>query len=131
MPTIQPLKKVTLAVQAGGARGSFSLTPAPVTLDFIYGVGSDGLSSFEVALGERSPGEVVSFSVLNTDAADFFGNLYLPLRQTIGLHLPPTTLFLQLEIKAVEDADNREVVKALAGSLSHSCGGGSCDCGCS
>lgn len=130
--SIQPLKKVTLSVQAGIDSDRSSLTPSPVDVAFIYGIASDGLSPFEVTIGDKRSGDCINFSVSSVEASEFFGNLFLVLRQNIGLHLLPETLFLQMEIHSVTDADSREVVQALAGSLAHGgCGGGSCDCGCS
>lgn len=132
--SIQALKKVTLSVQAGTEAAGFGLTPSPAKMTFIYAVASDGLSPFEVALGEKSSGDQLSFSLSGSEVVEFFGNLFPVLRQTIGLHLLPENLFLHIEILSVADPENREVVQALAGSLAHGgCGGGggSCDCGCS
>lgn len=132
LQSIQALKKVTLSVQAGSEAMNFSLTPSSVTIEFIYGVASDGFSPFEVALGDKVSGDRLSFSVSNSEVADFFGNLFPGLRQKLGIHLLPEMLFLQVDVNSVAAADNREVVQALAGSLAHGgCGGGSCDCGCS
>lgn len=128
--TIQPLKKVTLSLQAGSKVEDFTLTPSPISFEFIYGVARDGLSSFEAIINNKPPGEIINLTVLSTEAQDFFGNLFIPLRQTLGLHLLPVKIFLHIEVISVVDADNREVVKSLAESLGHGCGGGTCDCGC-
>lgn len=130
--SIQALKKITLSVQAGSEAMNFSLTPSSVIIEFIYGVASDGLTPFEVALGDKVSGDLLNLSVSNSEAADYFGNLFPVVRQKLGIHLLPEVLFLQVEVNSVTVADNREVVQALAGSLAHGgCGGGSCDCGCS
>jgi hypothetical protein len=53
----------------------------------------------------------------------------LPLRQALGLQIMPEKIVLKVEVTAVEDADNREVVQSLAKALA-GCGHGSCGCGC-
>jgi len=127
--TVQSLKKVTLFLQAGSKADTFSLTPSPVSFEFIYGIAREGLTAFEVTINNKHPGDITSLTVLATEAQVFFGNLFMPLRQTLSLHLLPEKIFLQVEVVSVVDADNREVVKSLADSLGHGCGGGTCDCG--
>jgi hypothetical protein len=120
--TIQVLKKVTLSliVESTGS--------APVPIEFIYGVASDGLCPFENALHDKREGESLTLTVPTIEAHDFFGHLFLPLRQALGLQIMPQTVTLKVEVTAVNDADNREVVQSLA-KASSGCGG-SCGCGC-
>ncbi|MBU1568462.1 MAG: hypothetical protein KJ630_22905 [Proteobacteria bacterium] len=127
---IQNLKKVNLAILAGSEAGQYGLTAAPVVFEFIFGIGADGLEPFEVALSAKSPGENLLLTLTADEVPQFFGRFLGPIRHLLGLHLFPPTLCLQIIVKSVVDADNREVVKALAKSTGHSGCGGSCDCGC-
>jgi hypothetical protein len=129
--TIQPLKKVNLAILAGNEPGKFTLTPSPVVFEFLYGIGTEGLEPFELALSDKCPGESLTLTVAAGEAPVFFGHFLGLIRHLFGLHIFPSTLFLHMTVKAVADADNREVVQALARSAGHGGCGGSCDCGCS
>jgi hypothetical protein len=129
--TIKGMKKVTLSLTAGSADGeseNANLTGSPVIFDFIYGLASGGLCPFESGLYEKRAGESLTLTVSAAECQDFFGHLFLPLRQALGLQIMPQTIVLKAEITAVNDADHREVVQALAKTGS-GCGG-SCDCGC-
>ena len=121
--TIQILKKVTLSLTAGS-------TPAPVALEFVYGVASDGLCPFESALDGKGEGDTLALSVPIAEAHEFFGHIFQPLQEALGLLILPETISVNIEITSVVDADNREVVKSLAKSLAHGSCGGSCGCGC-
>jgi hypothetical protein len=129
--TIKALKKVTLSLNAASAgceSGKVNLTSAPVSFEFIYGLASDGLCPFESTLQDKRAGESLTLTVPTAEAHEFFGHLFLPLRQALGLQIMPQTIALKVEITAVIDAGSREVVQALAKSGS-GCGG-SCGCGC-
>jgi hypothetical protein len=127
---IQPLKKVTLSLMAGSMSEKLDLTGSPVALEFIYGVASDGLCPFESALHDKHEGDKLVLSVPTANAHEFFGHIFQSLRQTLGLLIIPETIHLQIEVTAVVDADNREVVQSLAKALAHGSCGGSCGCGC-
>lgn len=128
--SIQLLKKVSLSLRAGSRPGTFNLTGTPVVLEFIYGVASDGLCPFESALNDRYEGDTLTLSVPIADAPEFFGYIFQPLCEALGFKIMPETLYLQIEVTTVVDADNREVVRSLAKALVHGNCGGSCGCGC-
>lgn len=127
---IQYLKKVKLTVLAGSEPGRHNLTPSPVGFEFIYGLGAEGLEPFEMALSDKCSGDSLALTVAAGDAAAFLGRFLRPIGHLLGLHLFPSTLCLYLTVTAVADAENREVVQALARSAGHGGCGGSCDCGC-
>ena len=129
--TIQQLKKVKLAILAGSEPGNYNLTAIAVEFAFIYGLGAEGLEPFEMVLGDKCVGDEVTLSVTADEAPQFFGRFLRPIRQILGLPLQPPTLFLHMTVTLVADAENREVVQALAQSTGHGGCGGSCDCGCS
>ena len=128
--TIQPLKKVTLSLMTGGSAGKCSRPDTAADLEFIYGVASDGLCPFESALADKCRGDTLALSIPVARAHEFFGHIFQPLCQALGLRTQPETISLNIEITAVSDADNREVVQSLAKSLAHGSCGGSCGCGC-
>jgi hypothetical protein len=128
--TIQPLKKVTLSLMAGSKPEKYNLTGSPVALEFIYGVASDGLCPFESTLHDKHEGDTLILNVPAADAHEFFGHIFQSMRQALGLLIIPETIRLQIEVTAVVDADNREVVQSLAKALAHGSCGGSCGCGC-
>lgn len=127
---IQPLKKVSLSLMAGSKPGTFTLTRSPAVLEFINGVASDGLCPFESALNDRQEGDTLTLDLPVADAPEFFGHIFQPLCNSLGLQIMPETLFLKIEVISVTDADNREVVRSLAKALAHASCGGSCGCGC-
>lgn len=124
------LKKVLLAIGAGAEKGSSTLTPEPVAFSFIYGIAAEGISPFESALYEKRVGEVIAITVSASETSEFFAHLLLPLREQLKLLIMPETLCLEITVKDVFEADNREVVQAIAGAAGQSGCGGSCGCGC-
>ncbi|MGB3213123.1 MAG: hypothetical protein WBB19_20640 [Desulforhopalus sp.] len=131
--TIKPLKRVTLSLTAGN-RGSepekTTQNDSPVTFTFIHGVASSGLCPFEAALHDKREGEKLALSISTGEAHEYFGYLFPSLRQVLGLQILPETINMNIEVNAVADADNREVVQSLAKALA-GCGcGDSCGCGC-
>jgi len=120
-PVVDNMKKITLALETGTSQDSMDLSDQPFSFQFIYGVGTEGLCLFEKALFEKKIGEETVFRVDPHQASEVFGHL----RQTLAPSLPlATTFYLKSTIKAIETADNRELIRAIAE------GGGSTDCGC-
>jgi hypothetical protein len=128
--TIQPLKKVTLSLMAGIKPEKYDLTGSPAAFEFIYGVASDGLCPFESALYDKHEGDKLALNIPAAGAQEFFGHIFQPLRQLLNLLIIPETIYLSIEVTAVVNADNREVVQSLAKALAHGSCGGSCGCGC-
>ena len=60
--TIQLLKKVTLSLRAGSKPGTYNMTGSPVSIEFVYGVASDGVCQFESALDGKQTGHKLTFS---------------------------------------------------------------------
>ena len=102
-----------------------------IRFDFIFGVARSGLSTFEWEIYKKSAGDTISISVPRTLAPEYFGHVYQRLYQQVKSGIIPDVFNLNVSISAVQQSDEREVVKAMTQSTGHSCGGGSCDCGCS
>jgi hypothetical protein len=113
-PTIDNLMKVSLTMESG--------TQSPGSrFEFIYGVGSQGITPFEKALFGKGVGDQIQFDISPADYCDTIGHLELPMLKQTGIMKP---LSLQVTIDAIAKATDLEVVKAMAA-------GGSCDdCGC-
>jgi hypothetical protein len=126
---VKHLKKVTLLLLAGSGPEKFDLIDSPVPFQFVYGVASDGLCPFESALSDKHEGDKLAISVSFSNLRLYFGYLYHNL-PALGAKIMPETLYMEIEVASVTDADDREVVQAIGKSLAHGGCGGSCGCGC-
>jgi FKBP-type peptidyl-prolyl cis-trans isomerase 2 len=122
--TIQNLKKVSLVLYTSKNNDESAI------LEFIYGIASTGLSPFESALYDKGEGDSLNFTIPASEGHEFFAHLFLPLRQALGLQIMPQKIVLKVEVIAVADAENREVVQSLAKALAGCGHDGSCGCGC-
>ncbi len=115
------MKKVSLSLEAGTTQDSMDLSEQPFSFQFIYGVGTEGVCLFEKALFEKRPGEKILLQVDPHQTGEIFGHL----KQRLFNFLPMNrSFYLKSTITAIETADSREIVQALAK------GTGSSDCGC-
>lgn len=128
--TVQLLKKVTLSLSTGIEPGEFDTSGSPASLTFIYGVASDGLCPFETALHDKHEGEKLVVSVKAADAHAYFGHLFHRLCEILREPISHDTIALEIEVTGVTEADDREVVQAVARALTHGGCGTSCGCGC-
>lgn len=127
---IQQLKRVTLSLKLTHPAGEDDYVQSS-TLKFFYGIAAEGLTPFEMTLSDKRGGDRLRCEILSGQMGEYFGHLLPALRKAMGGDLISPSLSLEVEVLAVEDPDNRELVQAMAKSLGHGCGGGSCDCGCS
>jgi len=127
---IHNLSKVAVSLRAGNKENDYNLTPDSVDFDFIYGAGSSGLCGLETVLYEKGEGDKINLVVSPAGVSETFGHLRLPLFCALGVGKPPEPLFLEVTVTGVSEADSRELIQSIAKGLSHSCGDGSCDCGC-
>lgn len=129
MNHIENLKKVTVSIKALDERGQVYL-PRSKTLSFIYGTASEGLCPLEVALYDKNIGDSVKVDFNRASTHEFYGHLFFSFRSALGLQIIPEQLDLEITVDGVEEADNREIVKAIAKSMASGSCGGDCDCGC-
>lgn len=127
---IQQLKRVTLSVKLTHPAGEDGYAQSS-RLRFFYGIAADGLTPFEMALSDKRVGERLCCELLSTQRGEYFGHLLPFMHRALGNDPIGPSLSLEVEVLAVEDPDNRELVQAMARSLGHGCGGENCDCGCS
>ena len=120
--SIGPMDKVSLEIKAVPQSGVDE--PVEARLDIIYGIGAAGVTPFERMLFEKSVGQTVAITVTPESGNALLGHHLCALTQAVPLSPP---FQLDVSISAIERAQGREVVKAMAQATG--CGGG-CDCGC-
>jgi hypothetical protein len=120
---IQPLKKVTLSINAGTQPGGNDLNPERPTFEVIVGLGLEGLTPFEFLLSKQFQGDSFSLRLHPNDICKSFQHINVP-----HFDFPESTeaIFFTFQVIKVEEPDSREVIKTMA-ELS-SCNGGSCEC---
>lgn len=123
------LRKLTLSVLAGTEHNTSNFTPAPVQLEFIYGIETEH-TPLELAISELQPGESKSVQLPSDELKSFFGSQYDQFIQATTLHLIPPILFLQLTLERSATTSPKEVIQAMAKSIGHGGCGGGCGSGC-
>lgn len=121
---VSPLKKISMRYTGGATEDINDLISEPAPLEFIFGLGTDGLTPFEYALEGKVIGDKLQYRIERSRIIETFGHL-LP---DMG-HLPPdaASFYLNVEITDIGEPGQRELVRALAATTA--CGG-DCDCGC-
>ena len=108
---VDTLKKITLSLEAGTTSDSTDLTPQPPQFEFIYGLGTAGLTPFEFQLADRTVGDEVHLHIGHEEMPQFFQHLILP---PIDIPDDLNSFYLRFRVIKVIPADQREVIKALA-----------------
>jgi hypothetical protein len=108
---IGPLKKVTVGMESGTTANTMDLTPTPIEYAFIFGLGGQGLTPFEMELSGKREGYEVILHLKREDMPVIFQHLSPPFA-----HLPASlnTIYLKVQVRRVIPADRREVIRALA-----------------
>ena len=125
MNKVENLKKIALSIQAGMSQDTMDLTPKYPGIEFIFGLGPEGMTPFEYELADKTEGESILLHLKKEDFFSFFEHLNPPLTVLFDGR---DDVYLKINIDAVTPAENREIVKALADLAAH--GGAGCDCGC-
>ena len=121
------LKKVTLALEAGTLSDDMDLTTIPIRFTFIFGVATDGINLFEKALHAGAVDDERVIDIQPGTSNEILGHLK---KDMLSLLPAPPPFFLKVRITHIVQAENREVIQAMATSVSDCSGGGDCDCGC-
>jgi hypothetical protein len=125
MNKVENLKKIILSIQAGTSQDTMDLSPKYPKIEFIFGLGLEGMTPFEYELADKTEGESVLLHLRKEDFYSFFEHLNPPLTDLFD---GKADVYLKVNINAVTTAENREIVKAMAAMAGH--GGAGCDCGC-
>lgn len=125
-PCVQPLKKIKVRLQAGATDAAMDIHLPSPEIDFIFGIGSGGLTPFECLLADRRETESISGRVAGAEAGLFFGHVAPALGRLFETR---EAVYFNACIVAVETPPPREVIKAMAdlAARGHEAG---CDCGC-
>lgn len=107
------------------SQDTMDLTPKYPEIEFIFGLGPEGMTPFEYELADRTEGESVLLHLTKEAFHRFFEHLNPPL---MDLFDGRAAVYLKVNIDGVKSAENREIVKAMADMAAH--GGVGCDCGC-
>jgi len=121
---IEHLSKVTLELQLGTASDRWDPTQESFRHEFIYGIGSGGLSPLEFQLAGMGEGDETVMHLQAEDLCRCFG----PGPMSADPQIPAgNAASLRARVIAVRPADSREVVKAMAAMAACSgCGGDCC-----
>jgi hypothetical protein len=108
---IGPLRKISLLLEAGTGPDKTDLTSEPIPFEFIFGVGSQGLSPFELELANRKVGDGLSMPIRGEGLSDLFQHLLIP---SFAVPESISAFYLKVQIVKVSEADPKEVIKAMA-----------------
>lgn len=123
-PQISPFKKVLLATSISNMESQKDSRKTPHHMEFIFGVGMNGLTHFECMLEGKQMGCEIVFQVKNNDLMHYFAHLY---RLLPGFSDDAAPVFFKVVVKDISEPTDREIVKSLAEAAS--CGT-DCGCGC-
>lgn len=121
---VEPLKEIRLRYTAGSAPGTADLIATPGAIRFVFGLGVDGLTPFEVALDGKAVGDQVQYRLARSRVPEIFGHL---LNDLDALPINQDEFYLNVRVEEIGEVDSRQLVQALAATTS--CGS-NCGCGC-
>jgi hypothetical protein len=122
--SVGPLKKINLALSISSSEALIDIIKIPQPMEFIFGLGADGLTHFEYLLAGKQVGDELIFPVKKIDGHHQFAHLY---RFLPRFPVDADPVFLKITVEDVSEPTQREIVKAMAESAA--CGA-DCGCGC-
>lgn len=125
MEKVENLSKILISVLAGTQLNRSDLSPEPIKSEFIFGLGTAGLTAFEYELSGKCTGDEVSLAIRAEDVHQIFEHICIPLP---ALPESCSTYYLKIRIDKIANISASEVVKAMSGLAG--CGGHDCGCGC-
>lgn len=118
---IENLNRITLQLKAGRTADTMDITDSEVGYEFIYGLGTGGLTGFEYALANMQLGESIQLHIQTQQIKKFFGHIHLPVFYNIG---ELSSFYLNVRIQDLRQAAPREVIKAMAAIAGCGCSNG-------
>ena len=124
------LKELTFNVWSGKGQETLDSHFGPIEWSFIFGIGSSGMSDFEIAIDELGMGEVFELNIEKSRLNSYFGRIFGGLGTRLVMPETEGLISLKFELKAVATPEPKAIVTAIAAlQKSGGCGCGS-DCGC-
>jgi hypothetical protein len=108
---IENLKKVTLSLEAGTSSDHMNITPGPTEFEFVFGLGTFGLTPFEFALADKMCGDEILVRLRQENLQRYFEHINLPIFRYTKDHI---SFYLKVRIVNVSRADGKELLKAMA-----------------
>ena len=119
--TVEGLRKITISLVASTSPDWKESDAVQKKAEFIFGIGTDGLSALEAKLAGKRVGDTVVLSLDRSQLTAVAGHLCR--------HMPTAPegegpVYLHIRIDDVKPADNRNIIQAMAAASA--CGGGCC-----
>jgi len=108
---IENLKKVTLSLEAGTSSDQMNITPQPTEFEFVFGLGTFGLTPFEFTLADKICGDQILVRLRKENLQRYFEHINLPILRYTKDH---SSFYLKARIKNVSRAEGKELLKAMA-----------------
>jgi len=108
---VEPLKKITLTMTAGKESLALGPTAEAVPMEFVYGIGPNGLTPFEYALADAAIGDTVTLHVKRGEYGHIFGHIQMMLPEWPA---DEPDLYVRVRVERIEPAGQREVIRAMA-----------------
>lgn len=124
------LKKLTFKVSVYSGSESKDQLHKPVELSFIYGIGTEGLSDFEMAIDGMNMHEIYALEIDRMKIRSYFGWLNRFIDAHFILPADQGAVIMKFELLKVSIPEPREIVTAIAELQSHGGCGTDCGCGC-
>jgi hypothetical protein len=118
---IGPLKKISLSLKVGTNPDSGPFEEIAPAFDFIFGIGTKGLTPFECEISDRAVGEEMTIPLFTGDLGQVFQHIPIPAG---NLPADLNRFYLKIRVLDVAEADQREVIRAMADMAA--CGDGCC-----
>ena len=124
------LQKLTFNVWSGKNQEALNSRFEPIEWSFIYGIGTEGLSDFEIAIDELGLGEVFVLDMEKSRLNSYFGGIFGLFGARLIMPETDGAIAMKFELKKVCTPEPKEIVTAIANLQKQGgCGCGS-DCGC-
>ena len=121
MQKIDNMKKVEISLKAGTGPGTTDLFPASHRFEFIYGLGSEGLTPFEYKLAGKTEGDEIEFNIGTAKIHETFEHLAASFPFIPG---NAADVWFKARVDKVSSARDHEIVKSMAKIAA--CGDGCC-----
>jgi hypothetical protein len=121
------LTKVTLGIEVGASSERNFPEQKAFSFEFIFGLGTEGLTPFECELADKAEGDEILLNLEQAHLRNTFERICFPFHQLSG---QADTFSLKARVLKVMPAENREVIKALAQMAACDHGGEGCGDSC-